>query len=118
MAAHELRIEIEVAVKKSPKVQITEQFLRESVAYWVENGIPFPGVKVTAVLWTRDGGQQKAARSESTIEEAREPAALVAMQAILGSDRNREALNLMRALSGTEGEVERVSWNILYSRKL
>lgn len=72
MAAHELRIEIEVAVKKSPKLQITERFLRESVAYWVENGIPFPGVKVTAVLWTRDGGAQKAARSESTIEEARE----------------------------------------------
>lgn len=47
-----------------------------------------------------------------------EPAALVAMQAILGSDRNREALNLMRALSGATGKAERVSWNILYSRKL
>jgi hypothetical protein len=44
--------------------------------------------------------------------------ALVALQAILGSDPRRETLNLMRALSiGMTGfAAER--WNILFERKL
>lgn len=69
--SHTLKIEIEVSVKKSPKVEINEKFLREAVAYWVESGVNFPGVKVTAVLWQRDGGRQSAARSEHTIDDAR-----------------------------------------------
>lgn len=48
-----------------------------------------------------------------------EPAALVALQSICGSDGRREALNLMRvlALPGLE-KYERERWNLLYERKL
>jgi hypothetical protein len=47
-----------------------------------------------------------------------EPAQIVAMQAILGSDPNREALNLLRLLSKPEGEMAQRCTNILYSKKL
>lgn len=45
------------------------------------------------------------------------PAEIVALQAVLGSDRRRETLNLMRVMSefGPEGNKR---WNILYRSKL
>lgn len=45
------------------------------------------------------------------------PAEIVALQSVLGSDRRRETLNLMRVMSefGPEGDAR---WNILYSGKL
>ena len=45
------------------------------------------------------------------------PLEVVAMQAVLGSDARREALNLMRVLS-EYGRLGEKRWNILYSRKL
>ena len=49
------------------------------------------------------------------------PAELVALQACLGSDRRREALNLMRVLGMKRYGVTdfwKRRWNILYSEKL
>jgi hypothetical protein len=47
-----------------------------------------------------------------------QPAQIVALQAILGSDPAREALNLMRTLAKPAGRDEARFWNILYERKL
>ena len=47
-----------------------------------------------------------------------EPAQTIALQAILGSDPKREALNLWRVLSGIRTEGQKKCWNILYRRKL
>lgn len=47
------------------------------------------------------------------------PAETVALQLLLGSDVNREALNLMRAhLLGNAPTFWRDRWNVLYSEKL
>ena len=48
------------------------------------------------------------------------PAEAVALQFALGSDRRREALNLMRVLSLTRipSKLKARNWNILFSRKL
>lgn len=46
---------------------------------------------------------------------------IIAIQALAGSDRRREGLNLMRALRSRECGMSRFQesrWNILYSRKL
>lgn len=46
---------------------------------------------------------------------------LIAASAILGSDKRRESLNLMRALSIRTGDVSRFArsrWNLLFERKL
>ena len=57
-----------------------------------------------------------------TLRDALEPAEIVALQSCLGSDRRREALNLMRVigLRRTHGIdsfwFER--WNLLYREKL
>lgn len=45
------------------------------------------------------------------------PAEIVALQAVLGSDRRRETLNLMRVMGGLPKEAGG-RWNILYSAKL
>lgn len=42
------------------------------------------------------------------------PLAIVALQAVLGSDLKREGLNLMRVMSNPRSK----KWNLLYSRKL
>lgn len=50
-----------------------------------------------------------------------QPAETVAVQAVLGSDRRREGLNLMRVLAMRQkGATDfwRVRWNLLFSRKL
>jgi hypothetical protein len=48
-----------------------------------------------------------------------DPAELVAMQALLGSDQNRESFNLARVIAGGKKGKERAAkWNILYRRKL
>ena len=46
------------------------------------------------------------------------PAELTAIQAILGSDPNREALNLSRVRAGIETAGQQRCWNILYRRKV
>lgn len=46
------------------------------------------------------------------------PAELTAMQAILGSDPAREALNLRRTLAGVDTPEQKKFWNILYQNKL
>jgi hypothetical protein len=48
------------------------------------------------------------------------PAEQVALQAILGSDRRRESLNLMRALSLARypSRIRAKEWNILFRAKL
>ena len=49
------------------------------------------------------------------------PAETVAVQALLGSDSRREALNLMRAMSVSRrdpGAFWRRRWNLLFSYKL
>lgn len=48
-------------------------------------------------------------------DRAFEPAEQVAVQAILGSDPYREALNLTRVFAGPDPDG---CWNILFSRKL
>lgn len=57
------------------------------------------------------------------MRETLQPAEIVALQACLGSDRRREALNLMRALAirkGCNGVTPhwRKRWNILFGGKL
>lgn len=52
------------------------------------------------------------------LPRAFEPAALVAMQAILGSDHRRERLNLMRVLSRNRSRFARRRWNILFESKV
>jgi hypothetical protein len=48
-----------------------------------------------------------------------EPLATVALQAVLGSDGRREALNLKRVLSVPEGPGNaKKKWNLLYDYKL
>lgn len=47
------------------------------------------------------------------------PPEIVAIQSILGSDRRRETLNLMRVLSGNKSDDYAQSrWNLLFERKL
>jgi hypothetical protein len=45
------------------------------------------------------------------------PTEIIAVQAILGSDPMREAMNLMRVRAKPGGMVERQFWNLLYSQK-
>lgn len=49
-----------------------------------------------------------------------EPLAIVALQAVLGSDPRRESLNLMRVLNKADIKHggKQNKWNLLYSRKL
>jgi hypothetical protein len=51
-----------------------------------------------------------------------QPAEIVALQSILGSDARRERLNLMRVLGMRSTPVDskfwRARWNILYAYKL
>lgn len=50
-----------------------------------------------------------------------QPAEIVALQAILGSDDRREALNIMRVIAIRKrdpGPFWRNRWNLLFSRKL
>ena len=55
-----------------------------------------------AIIWNRDF----------------EPAQLIALQLLLGSDQNREALNLSRVLCGLHTEAHERGWNILFSSKV
>jgi len=50
-----------------------------------------------------------------------EPAELVALQALLGSDRKREALNIMRVIAirrWPRKDGRNTRWNLLFERKL
>ncbi len=48
-----------------------------------------------------------------------QPAEIVALQAILGSDSNRESMNLMRLLSDSDGTLAaKKAANLLYQKKL
>ena len=69
-------------------------------------------------LWIRHDRTRRGWHTVVRWSRKFEPAQLVAMQAILGSDRNREALNLSRVLSGIDTPGQELCWNILYSRKL
>lgn len=55
-----------------------------------------------AIIWDRDF----------------QPAQLVALQLLLGSDPNREALNLARVLCGIDTEAKERGWNILFETKV
>jgi hypothetical protein len=50
-------------------------------------------------------------------DTALQPVEIIALQAMLGSDPTREALNLMRVRSLARGTDESEYWNILYARK-
>ena len=55
------------------------------------------------------------------VRHALEPAEQVAVQAVLGSDRRREGLNLMRVLCMRRMGADRfwrIRWNLLFARKL
>lgn len=47
-----------------------------------------------------------------------EPAQIIALQLLLGSDPNREALNLSRELCGIHSEAQQRGWNILFQTKV
>lgn len=47
-----------------------------------------------------------------------EPAETVALQLLLGSDQNREALNLSRVLAGIDSPAKRRGWNLLFRCKV
>jgi hypothetical protein len=47
-----------------------------------------------------------------------EPAQLIALQLLLGSDQNREALNLSRVLCGIFSENQKRGWNVLFKTKV
>lgn len=47
-----------------------------------------------------------------------EPAQLVALQLLLGSDQNREALNLSRVLCGIQTPAQKRGWNVLFKTKV
>lgn len=52
------------------------------------------------------------------LKEPLEDWATLALQAILGSDPRREAMNFARLLAGPKDDWERQRWNILYERKV
>lgn len=73
------------------------------------------------VQYMRDDRTRKGWHRIIQIRERLSPSELVALQALCGSDRRREGLNLMRVLRSRErgmSDFEGARWNILYSRKL
>jgi hypothetical protein len=47
-----------------------------------------------------------------------EPAETIALQLLLGSDPNREALNLARVLTGIDSPIKARGWNLLFKCKV
>lgn len=73
------------------------------------------------VQYMRDDRTRKGWHRIIKIRERLSSAELVALQAICGSDRRREGLNLMRVLRSSKcgmSAFERDRWNLLYLRKL
>ena len=70
------------------------------------------------IRWVRLDRTRRGWHMVCQLHAALEPLAIVAIQAILGSDYRRESLNLMRCLSGPRGKNQARGWNILFRRKL
>lgn len=72
-------------------------------------------------LSIRDDRTRKGWHRTILLRESLSREGIIAIQALLGSDRRRETLNLMRVLRTRDRDVSEFQdrrWNILYSRKL
>jgi len=68
-------------------------------------------------LWVRQDRTNKGVHVVLALRRASKPLESLALQAVLGSDIRREALNLFRVLRQPTG-LGRSRWNVLYSYKL
>jgi hypothetical protein len=73
------------------------------------------------VIRMRDDRTRKGWHRIITLRESLSPCEIIALQAVLGSDRRRENLNLMRYMRTRDYGMSKYQgkrWNILYARKL